>query len=82
MIKFTFKCETDEFADKYSIYRPLAKMEFIYENIDDFEFHNAALAYKIAEIAREELEELKKEKFLKENPELHVPGVVLSTNPL
>lgn len=82
MIKFTFKCETDEFADKYATYRPLAKMEFIYNDINDFEFHNVALAYKIAEIAREELEELRKEKFLKENPELYVPGVVLSANPL
>lgn len=81
MIKFTFKCETDEFADQHAIYRPLAKMEFAYDDIGDFEIHNDALAYKIAEIAREELEALRKEKFLRENQELVVPGTVTSSEP-
>lgn len=81
MIKFTFKCETDEFADQHSIFRPLARMEFIYEDIVDFEILNDALAYKIAEIAREELESLRREKLLRENPELVVDGTVRSSEP-
>lgn len=70
MLRVKIMSETDDFRDKYSIWKPVAKMEFLYADADDFEFHNDALAYKIAEIVREEIEELKKEKFLRENPEL------------
>lgn len=47
-----------------------------YVDIESFELHNDALAYQIATIAREELEKLRKEKFLRDNPELNIVGEI------
>lgn len=49
----------------------LANKEYIYQDIDAMEIQNDGLAYKIAEIAREELERINKIKFFEENPEYH-----------
>lgn len=47
-----------------------------YADIDSFEINNDALAYHIATIAREELDRIRKEKFLLDNPELNIGGVI------
>ena len=52
-----------------------------YPDLDTFEMKNDTIAYRIAEIAREELERLRKEKFLLDNPELNIGGTVESGDP-
>lgn len=59
----------------------LVDKEYSYKDIDSFEMMNDGLAYKIAEIAREELERLRREKFLLDNPELNIGGSVESSDP-
>lgn len=59
----------------------LVEKEYYYKDIDEFEMRNDTLAYKIAEIAREELERIRKEKFLLDNPELNIGGEVESEDP-
>ena len=59
----------------------LVDREYSYKDIDSFEMMNDGLAYRIAEIAREEIERLRKEKFLLDNPELNIGGTVESGDP-
>lgn len=51
----------------------LVDKEYVYPDLDSMEIQNDSLAYKIAEIAREELERINKAKFLNENPEFYSP---------
>lgn len=59
----------------------LVDREYSYKDIDSFEMMNDGLAYRIAEIAREELERLRREKFLLDNPELNIGGTIESSDP-
>lgn len=59
----------------------LVDREYSYKDIDSFEMMNDGLAYSIAEIAREELERLRREKFLLDNPELNIGGTIESSDP-
>lgn len=59
----------------------LVDTEYSYPDLDTFEMRNDTLAYRIAEIAREEIERLRKEKFLLDNPELNIGGTVESGDP-
>lgn len=52
-----------------------------YDDLEIMEMKNDMLAYRIAEIAREEVERIKKEKFLMDNPELDSGVVVESSEP-
>lgn len=45
--------------------------EYIYGDLDDMEMQNYDMGYKITEIAREEIEIIKKRKFLEDNPEYY-----------
>lgn len=58
----------------------LVDKEYSYKDIDEFEMRNDTLAYRIAEIARDELERLRREKFLLDNPELNIGGSVESSD--
>lgn len=59
----------------------LVDKEYGYPDLDVMEMKNDMLAYKIAEIAREEVERIRKEKFLIDNPELDSGVVVESSEP-
>lgn len=52
-----------------------------YTDIDSLEMYNDALAYQIAEIARDELARIRKEKFLLDNPELNIGGLITNSDP-
>lgn len=55
---------------------PLVETYDKYSDIDSFEMNNDALAYRIANIAREEIARIRKEKFLLDNPELNIGGEI------
>ena len=76
MLRIKITTETDDFQDKYSIWKPLSHTELSYEDADDFEFYNQAFAFKLAEIIREEYARIAKERFLRENPELRSDVVI------
>lgn len=59
----------------------LVEREYSYPDLDVMEMKNDMLAYKIAEIARDEVERIRKDKFLMENPELDHGVVVESSEP-
>lgn len=49
----------------------ILETERYYQDVDMFEMKESDFAYKFAEICREEIEKIKQERFLKDNPEFY-----------
>lgn len=74
MFKLTITATDDVFGDNRDIV--VVEKTYGYQDVDMFEMANPDFAYKFAEICREEIEKIKKERFLEENPEYRVGGEI------
>lgn len=77
MFKLTITATDDIFNENKDIV--IVEKTYGYKDVDMFEMANSDFAYKFAEICREEIEKIKRERFLEENPEFNL-GEPLNNN--